>query len=121
MRCTQTPPNPPTPQPPNPNPTQDFPRFLATIIVGSLAVGLLSGALLLFALSLFSNKLKHYNSQLQISLTIVAAYANFYFAEAVVGASGILSLVLMGCVCGYGFWPMIVNVEQMRGARQPKG
>ena len=21
----------------------------------------------------------------------------------------------MGCVCGYGFWPMIVNVEQMRG------
>ena len=84
-------------------------------------MGLLSGALLLFALSLFSNKLKHYNSQLQISLTIVAAYANFYFAEAVVGASGILSLVLMGCVCGYGFWPMIVNVEQMRGARQPKG
>ena len=94
---------------------QDFPRFLATIIFGSLTVGLLSGGLLLFALSLFSNKLKHYNSELQISLTIVAAYANFYFAEAVVGASGILSLVLMGCVCGYGFWPMIVNVEQMRG------
>ena len=21
--------------------------------------------------------------------------------------------VLMGCVCGYGFWPMIVNVEQV--------
>ena len=75
---------------------QDFPRFLATIIFGSLTVGLLSGGLLLFALSLFSNKLKHYNSELQISLTIVAAYANFYFAEAVVGASGILSLVLIG-------------------------
>ena len=94
---------------------QDFPRFLATIIFGSLAVGLLSGLLLLGALRMFSNKLKHYNSELQIALTIVAAYANFYFSEAVVGASGILSLVLMGCVCGYGFWPMIVNVEQMHG------
>jgi NhaP-type Na+/H+ or K+/H+ antiporter len=94
---------------------QDFVAFLATILFGSLAIGLISGGLLLFVLSLFSNKLKHYNSELQISLTIVAAYANFYFSEAVVGASGILSLVLMGCVCGYGFWPMIVNVEQMRG------
>ena len=71
--------------------------------------------MLLAALRVFSNKLERHNAPLQIALTLVAAYANFYVCEAVLHGSGVLSLVVMGAVCAFGIWPLIVNPEQMKG------
>lgn len=85
------------------------------MVFGSLLLGLVSGFMLLAALRVFSNKLERHNAPLQIALTLVAAYANFYVCEAVLHGSGVLSLVVMGAVCAFGIWPLIVNPEQMKG------
>ena len=89
--------------------------FIARLVLGSIAFGLCCGAVLLFCLWLFSNRHDHSNSVLQSSLTLVAAYSAFYLAEGVFGVSGVLTLVVMGLSCAFGFWPLIVNEEEMHG------
>ena len=66
-------------------------------------------------LGAFSSNLDHNNGVSQTVLTVFGAYACFYVAEGMIGASGVMAVVCMGGVLAATFWPVLADPDLLRG------
>ena len=88
---------------------------IATLALGSPLIGLAFGMVWRIWLGAYASSLDHSNGVTQTGLTIGGAYACFYFAEGVFGASGVMAVVFMGGFLAGSFWPVLADPVLLTG------
>ena len=86
------------------NPPYEVIEFFARMVLGGCFIGLAFGGAALLCLRLCQRKFDEVSTTLQITTTIIVAYASFYFSEIACGCSGVLATVMAAlCVARYGW------------------
>ena len=100
------------------NPPYEVVEFFARMVLGGCFIGLAFGGAALLCLRLCQRKFDEVSTTLQITTTIIVAYASFYFSEIACGCSGVLATVMAAlCVARYG-WVYVDEAHTVPGGVQ---
>ena len=100
------------------NPPYEVIEFFARMVLGGCFIGLAFGGAALLCLRLCQRKFDEVSTTLQITTTIIVAYASFYFSEIACGCSGVLATVMAAlCVARYG-WVYVDEAHTVPGGVQ---